>query len=1383
MDPLSIAASVAGLGTLAYQMIGYLAQVKSGGKERTQLREEVTHLWLTLTALQEILSPDAIKEDRIPDTIRPLLAPDGVIQQIKAQVEDLDDKIKTQSSHSRIAQSLAWPFTQKDAMQIINRISRLQATLHNSLTQANYRVAQDTYRDGQEVKKAINEAKLKELIEWISPLNFVAKQSMIWSQHHKGTCRWFLDRDDFREWREGEGTILFCPGIPGAGKTFLSSIVYNELESLRLREEGGVKGAAVFMLYCKWDDPSSQLLDNLLPSLIKQCVQRYGAVGDHLVELFEKHSKEGTRPAREQVLSTLTLLFRRFTKVFVLLDGLDELKEESERLQLVRTLESNWRDTVPVNLMVTSRPLPNISRHFRDVPYRIDCDGCNKEDLKAQYHCAGCESQDDVSYDLCEPCFMDYKRCGNKGHSLFYQYNASIIPIAAVEEDLTTYVQWRTSTSDFLQQCVDMKDGLMDKILKTVVRDNGGMFLLAKFNMDTLDSKLNIKQVMRALQSLPKELDGTYTDAMTRITELPASTKESVLDFLRWVVFAEQPLHERAIEHALAVEQGDDDIDEDSIIRARILANKCAGLVQFDESDCLRLVHYSAENYFTQHRDRWFPDGSPKLTSACLSYLQFDAFKAGACSGQDEAVEFEERLEKYPFLRYAAMSWGKHLRLESTDDLEAQAISFLTHPGCLASATQALWYLDSQGGISWDAKDSSPIHLATHFGLHHLVEELIMRGYKVDLRDINGATPLALAVIRNNRDIARTLLRAGASVNSVDNNGRAPLHQAIRYKRPDMARLLLDQPGIDINLGHPKWSYMTPLITAAVWGAVNVINMLLARPEIQVNKTCTSPSVGTTALIYAAHQGQTEAVKALLTHPDIDIDAKDNSCSTALTYASQGGYYATAEALLDKGADTEVLQAGSEGTAIMRAIDGNQISNVKLLIKRGANLHHKDTFGRGVLHSAAVNKRAEILRILLAKDPTLDVNMRDAHGKTTLHDIARWGHTETIEVLLAHGGDPTIKDNHGRTPMRVAREMNLPHVLDMFRAARERQKAEKQATGRTNSGLQRTDTGSLVPGTKRTDTNVSLTGALPIWSLARSDKLEELKEILPDASVDEINLTEPDMGQAALHYAVNESSIEVVQLLIKHGADINMPNRYGRTPLHVAAMYNRWDSAEALLDAGADMTLRDIWGHQALLMAEHIDRSVALLLITRGAPLDASSMNLDSYLNLAARGGYVEAAKRLVAAGADVWGKNTDGKSKYAIAKEHGHEELAKIILQLAPRPSLSEQEETGSTIGSGTSVGTDATDVTESTNATSESVSQEKAPESQEKESNEQESHDPEEEKSPERTEPVAPASTAVQAVQVTELNKASTLLSRHLYTLVWILVLITATTVARIY
>ncbi|KAL2869591.1 ankyrin repeat-containing domain protein [Aspergillus lucknowensis] len=1367
MDPLSIAAGVAGLGTLAYQIIGYLGQVKAGGKERQALREEVRHLWLTITALQDLLSLDAIKNDQIPDALRPLFEPDGIVKEVIAQMEELDSKLKTQTSHGKVAQTIAWPFTQKDAMQIIQRINRLQSTLHNGFTQANYRVTQDIYHQGQDVKKAMDEARLKELIEWVSPLNFVAKQSMIWKQHHHGTCKWFLEREDFRAWREGDNTTVFCPGIPGAGKTFLSSIVYNELEGLRVREEGGLQGAAVMMLYCKWDDPLSQSIDNLLSSMIKQCVQRYGAVGKHLLDLFDRHNKEGTRPSQTQLASTLALLFRRFTKVFVILDGLDELREEKDRLSLIQVLHKQWQDTVPVNLMVTSRPLPNIARHFRpNVNTMIVCDACNKQDLPVQYHCAECESQLDTSFDQCEACYQHGKRCGNRGHSLYFQVNSRIIPIAAVEEDLTTYVKWRTATSVFLQECVDKKDGLMERILATVVRDNGGMFLLAKFNMDTLESKLSVKQLLHALRTLPKELDGTYTDAMLRITGIDDSAKDIVLLFLRWVVFAEQPLHERAIEHALAVSNGDcdGDIDDDGLIRARRLATKCAGLVQFDESDCLRLVHYSAESYFSQHHERWFPGGSPRLTSACLTYLQFDPFKTGACNGPSEAADFEERLEKYPFLRYASMSWGKHLKSAPNDELNALAISFLTDPGCLASATQALWYLENQNAASWDARNGSPIHLAAHFDLPDLVEELIKRGYNADLKDINGATPLALATLRGNYNIASILLKAGVSVNTVDNSGRTPLHRAIVYNKPDILKLLLEQKGIDINTGHPKWSHLTPLLIAAAIGRVEAIELLIARPDLDVNKECSSPK-GTTALIYAARRGESDAVKALLAHPDVDINHTDDAGNTALTFAAQGGYYDAVEALLDKGADTEVQQVDFQGTAIMRAIDHNQVSVVKLLIERGANLHHTDIFDRGVLHSAAVNHRPEILRILMAHDETLDVNMRDAHGKTTLHDIARIGDTETAEVLLAHGGDPTIKDNHGRTPIRVAREMNFPIILELFRAAGAQKKAKAHAEGRTNSHPQRTSTGSIIPGAGRSDTAMSGPGALPIWSLARSEQLDELKEILPHASREEINLTDPDMGQAGLHYAVARSTMEILRLLVSHGADVNLQNRYGRTPLHCAVMARCWVAAEILLDAGADMAIKDQWGHQPLVMATAVEKSVGLLLIERGAPLGRDIINLEKFLYLAARGGYETAARRLVAAGADVWRKGFEGKTAYTIAKENNHDELAKLILQLAPRPSVTEWEGGGSTGSDSSNQSTSSTSDSESLR---EKVSKQESVSVTEKE---------------ELNGSVQTASVESLAVKGADIKGGNFLFGRHSYTLFLILVFIMVTALARLY
>ncbi|KAL3478902.1 ankyrin repeat-containing domain protein [Aspergillus californicus] len=1252
MDPLSILASVAGLATAAYQIIGYVGDVKTGGKERVAIGVEISHLWAALTSLSEQLSPDALKEDNIPSSLRPILEPDGILRDIDTLLTELANKLKARKG--KLVQALAWPFTQKDALQTVQRIQRLNSTLNDAINQSTYAVAQDTYRAQQSVKKTIDEGRVKELIEWISPLNFVAKQSMIWNEHHKGTCTWFLDRDDFREWREGENTKLFCPGIPGAGKTFLSSIVYNELEGMRVRGEGGVEDAAVIMLYCKWDDPLSQDIDNLLSSIIKQFVQRYGVGVDEMMELYKTHSKEGTRPSREQLQATLNLLISRFPKVFIMLDGLDELKDEKERLPLLKMLSPYGPGIkATVNLMVTSRPLPVIVRHFRPSNGTIWCDVDDKQDLPSQYHCAECVE----SYDLCDSCYDAGHRCGHRGHFYYYQFNAQVIPIAAVQEDLSTYVQWRVGASDFLQQYVDLKDGLMDKILERVVHDNGGMFLLAKFNMDTLESQMNIKQVLAALKVLPQELDGTYTDAMLRITQLHPMARESVMYFLRWVVFAEQPLHEREIEHALAVADGDTDIDNDNITSARRLANKCAGLVQFDESDCIRLVHFSAEDFFKQHHERWFPEGSSQMTSICLTYLQFDVFGAGACSGPSEAADFDMRLEKYPFLRYASVNWGKHLQASLDDSLFNKAVQLVTHAHCLATATQALWYLEDQHSLSsWSAKDGSGIHLAAHFNLNRLVQDLIHRGYDPDTRDINGATPLALAALRGHVDVVATLINAGCSVNTVDNSGRSALHRAMIGECPEVVQLLLAQKDIDVNIADYSWSNLTPLMITAMYGYVEFARLLVDRPDIDINKECLYPD-GATALVLAARAGMTDVANILLTHPDVDINHQVREGSTALTWAAQEGYYQVVEALLDKGADTELLQSGSNGTAIMRAIDANHVAVVQLLANRGANLHHKDVFDRGLLHSAAVNRRWRILEILLAHDKTLDVNMQDANGKTTLHDIARMGDRKTTELLLAHGGDPTIKDNHGRTPIRVARESNSPALVEMFRVARARQKEQG-----ITSQPQRTSTGTLIPDVKRTDTAMSVPEALPLWSLAISRRVEELKERLPDASPEEVNEQDPDMGQAALHWAITDN-LEIAKLLIAHGADINLQNNYGRTPLHCAVLENNWKAGTLIIDAGADLNIRDQWGARPVAMAG----SIGVLLIDRGANIDDISANY--YLPLAARIGLETAVRRLIAAGADIWTKDADGKSPYMIAKENQHHELANLMIQLAPRP------------------------------------------------------------------------------------------------------------------
>lgn len=1261
MDPLSLAASIAGVATAAFQIIGYLGTVAGGGNERLSLLQELSNLWITITALQAQLAPDGnvVDKENFPPQLLPLFESDGILKELDGLVKDVENKLKPRSTRGSLRQTLAWPLAKADVIQMVAKISRMQQTLHFALEQSNYALTQEIHRDGQAMKANMDETRLKEMINWLSPLNFIAKQSLLFKDQHEGTCKWFLGCEDFRAWKESENAILFCPGIPGAGKTMLSSIVVNELDKLRLSEKGGVKDAAILMLYCKWDDSQSQSINGLLASLVKQIAQRYGVFWQGTSEMFSKHSKAGTSPGGDEFVSTLNSELSHFPKTFIIVDGLDELRDEKSRLVLLETLTSL---EAKVNIMVTSRPVDNITRHFADIERAIYCDSCGKPDQRYQFHCFECDVVPD-GIDLCQECHDKGERCGHKGHILVKQFNSTRIDITAMEQDLLAYVKWRVGSSDFLQRCVDTKTGLMADIVETVVEQNDGMFLLAKFNMDTLASKLRPGEVVEALNVLPKELNGTYNDAMLRIQDLPESQKEVAMDFLRWVVFAERPLECREIEHAIAISDGDRDIDPDNIIRVQVLASMCAGLVKFDESDRVRLVHYSAKNYFseTEHQDRWFPEGAIKLTSNCLTYLMFDPFQQGACSGPSEATDFDARVQAYPFLQYAAEHWGKHLLTTPRDDLFDLARALILDPQRFAAISQALWYFDDEDSASWAGKDgSTPLHLATHFGLNKLVIELLAGGIDPNARDLNGVTPLALAAIRGLHDVASTLIAAGADVNSMDNLGSTPLYGAAQNDHQSTVKVLLEQDDIDVNLLVGEF---TPLMTAAYQGYLDVVKSILRTPRLDINKG--SRSRGTTALMHAALGDEKEVVDVLLTHPDININIQDKAGSTALLMAAEDGYRRVVETLLDHGADTEVQQEGTFGTALNRAIDYNRIPVVELLLDRGANVHHKDVFQRGMLHSAAINAQSEIIDILLKFDPTLDVNMQDVNGKTTLHDAARSGSASTVRILLTHGADPTVKDSYGRTPMYVARETNKTVILEILREARLAEKKRALSDTELPQPPQRTATGTIIKSPVRTDTEFSVNEPLPIWALSSAESFEELRERLPTATAAEISAQDPDVGDSALHYSATRNNSEIARLLIEHGAPLNLPNNYGRTPIHLAALYNNAEVADILLAAGADVNIKDDWGESPLATATGYEESISATLVEHGATLPQERRELNTMLDLAVIYGKESAVRRLVAAGAEVWRKNALGHTPFALARLYNHQGIANLLLEL----------------------------------------------------------------------------------------------------------------------
>jgi hypothetical protein len=126
-------------------------------------------------------------------------------------------------------------------------------------------------------------------------------------------------------------------------------------------------------------------------------------------------------------------------------------------------------------------------------------------------------------------------------------------------------------------------------------------FLLAQLLMNSFRDKLTVRDVKSALRNLPQGSDAydvAYHATMERILAQGKGPSEMAKKVLAWILCARRPLRTLELLHALAVEPGDTEIDEENMLEAKQLLNICAGLVTIDEqSDIVRFIHYTAQEY------------------------------------------------------------------------------------------------------------------------------------------------------------------------------------------------------------------------------------------------------------------------------------------------------------------------------------------------------------------------------------------------------------------------------------------------------------------------------------------------------------------------------------------------------------------------------------------------------------------------------------------------------------------------------------------------------------------------------------------------------------------------------------------------------------------
>lgn len=144
----------------------------------------------------------------------------------------------------------------------------------------------------------------------------------------------------------------------------------------------------------------------------------------------------------------------------------------------------------------------------------------------------------------------------------------------------------------------------------------------------------------------------------------------------------------RDVRNALAIDEDDDELDEGGLSNKTTLTSSCAGLVILDGQGIIILVHPTAYEFLRARIYHFFPDGHEDIATTCITYLLMKRFRdEGPCLEMDSLTE---RWSKYPFLGYAAVNWGYHVKLADRVKVFRSAARLLRNDGARIAAKQAL---------------------------------------------------------------------------------------------------------------------------------------------------------------------------------------------------------------------------------------------------------------------------------------------------------------------------------------------------------------------------------------------------------------------------------------------------------------------------------------------------------------------------------------------------------------------------------------------------------------------------------------------------------------------------------------------------------------------
>ncbi|KAL9036085.1 MAG: hypothetical protein Q9180_004501 [Flavoplaca navasiana] len=551
-------------------------------------------------------------------------------------------------------------------------------------------------------------------------------------------------------------------------------------------------------------------------------------------------------------------------------------------------------------------------------------------------------------------------------------------------------------------------------------------FLAAKLHVDALSTKTNIKELKKALENLSTDINDLYDNAIARIESQNQDYRTLAEKALRWVAYAFRPLPVQALQEAVAIglvepgeHKSDDEgiqdfndeailyIDDEAASSIVSILDACSGLLIHDEtSGLVRLVHYTAQDYFDAHVGSRFEKAHTCIARECVTYLSYKCFQNPDESSSDlisknsnassdgavaGSVSVSSGSRCYYLFDYATAFWAQHA---TTRELPVEIRQFLARNPriCLLPTSEYDVYAFLRGPSrnigSLEVRHGCEI--AAFYGIHDELQKLCSSIGEAEVLHDHLNVSFHLAVSNGQTRSTEILLDYGANINSEDECGR------------------------------------TALLTASWMGNLNLVQLLLDRGFDQDAQD----QHGETALHRAVLGSHKSCVLALINH-GADINSKDSNGMTALHAACLCGDPNLLNILLARGSNIDARNRWGQ-TPLFTALERLDGQCMLALIRHGADVNMQDNLGLTALHTASANGTLTLVAELAKHCATISMRNRAVWSLKFLHLSGPY----SADTSLQFEANSRISYHIARLPF-LHRPEYLKSILQLCELAKE----------------------------------------------------------------------------------------------------------------------------------------------------------------------------------------------------------------------------------------------------------------------------------------------------------------------------------------------------------